>query len=98
MNKRKSGRQDSNLRPRGPKPRALAKLSYAPSWYVVRHVPPVVNHTPGPRPPTKEPENVAVLLDFADERVVYDQDDESARHGVRLLLWLVLYPLRSRAP
>jgi hypothetical protein len=26
----KSGRQDLNLRPRGPKPRALAKLSYAP--------------------------------------------------------------------
>jgi hypothetical protein len=25
-----SGRQDSNLRLRGPKPRALAKLSYAP--------------------------------------------------------------------
>lgn len=26
----KSGRQDLNLRPRGPKPRALARLSYAP--------------------------------------------------------------------
>src|SRR5205085_169353 len=79
---RKSGRQDSNLRPRGPKPRALAKLSYAPSRYVVRQVRPVVNLTPDLTPPAKAPEIVAVLLDFADERVVYDQDDASARRGV----------------
>jgi hypothetical protein len=30
--RRKSGRQDLNLRPPGPKPGALAKLSYAPCF------------------------------------------------------------------
>src|SRR5204863_10160068 len=32
----KSGRQDSNLRLRGPKPRALARLSYAPRGFILQ--------------------------------------------------------------
>src|SRR5262245_40072442 len=31
-----SGRQDSNLRLRGPKPRALARLSYAPGEFILQ--------------------------------------------------------------
>ena len=38
-----SGRQDSNLRPLGPEPSALAKLSYAP-WPVIHSIRKLLKH------------------------------------------------------
>ena len=35
QDKSKSGREDLNLRPLGPEPSALAKLSYAPSLFLL---------------------------------------------------------------